>query len=128
MNPFEFVKSINEKTGNLLENNQDLEKSYTPFLVNRGLSFMADTVLAANEMNSAPFLDKRMQYDYLYASVRKRKRYAKWIKAEQDDLEDMIVEYYGVSRRKAAEYATMLTPEDVQFIKEKLNKGGTKKS
>ena len=128
MNPFEFVKSINEKTGNLLENNQDLEKAYTPFLVNRGLSFMADTVLAANEMNSAPFLDKRMQYDYLYASVRKRKRYAKWIKAEQDDLEDMIVEYYGVSRRKAAEYATMLTPEDVQFIKEKLNKGGTKKS
>ncbi len=128
MSPFEFVKSINEKTGNLLEDNQDLEKAYTPFLVNRGLSFTADTILAANEMNGAPFLDKRMQYDYLYATVRKRKRFAKWIKAEQDDLEDMIVEYYGVSRRKAAEYVTMLTPEDVQFIKEKLNKGGTKKS
>jgi hypothetical protein len=65
MNPFEFVKSINEKTGNLLEGNQDLEKAYTPFLVNRGLSFTADTLLAANEMNAAPFLDKRMQYDYL---------------------------------------------------------------
>jgi hypothetical protein len=128
MNPFEFVKSINEKTGNLLEGNQDLEKAYTPFLVNRGLSFTADTLLAANEMNAAPFLDKRMQYDYLYATVRKRKRFAKWIKAEQDDLEDMIVEYFGVSRRRATEYATMLTTEDVQNIKQKLNKGGTKKS
>jgi len=128
MSPFEFVKSINEKTGNLLEGNQDLEKAYAPFLVNRGLSFTADTLLAANEMNAAPFLDKRMQYDYLYATVRKRKRFAKWIKAEEDDLEDMIVEYFGVSRRRATEYATMLTTEDVQNIKQKLNKGGTKKS
>lgn len=128
MNPFEFVKSINEKTGNLLEGNQDLEKAYNPFLVNRGLSFTPDTILAANEMNATPFVDKRMQYDYLYLTVRKRKRYAKWIKAEQDDIEDMIVEYYGVSRRRAAEYAAMLTPEEVQEIKQKLYKGGTKRS
>jgi hypothetical protein len=40
----------------------------------------------------------------------------------------MIVEYFGVSRRRATEYATMLTTEDVQNIKQKLNKGGTKKS
>ena len=128
MNPFEFVKSINEKTGNLLEGNQDLEKAYNPFLVNRGLSFTPDTILAANEMNATPYVDKRMQYHYLYLTVRKRKRYAKWIKAEQDDIEDMIVEYYGVSRRRAAEYAAMLTPEEVQEIKQKLYKGGTKRS
>jgi hypothetical protein len=128
MNPFEFVKSINDKTGNMLEGNLELEKSYSPFLVNRGLSFTADTILAANEMNGVPFLDKRMQYDYLYGTVRKRKRFAKWIKAEQDENEDMIVEYFGVSRRRATEYAAMLTTEDVQFIRQKLNKGGIKKS
>ena len=62
MNPFEFVKSINEKTGNLIANDQDMERQYMPFLVNRGLSFTADTILAANEMNSVPFLDKKLQY------------------------------------------------------------------
>jgi len=128
MSPFEFVKSINEKTGNMLAGNEDLEKAYMPFLVNRGLSFTPDTILSANEMNAVPFLDKRLQYDYLYLTVRKKKRYAKWIKAEEDDLEDMIVKYYGVSRRRAAEYATMLSDEDVQEIKRKLYTGGTKKS
>ena len=77
MNPFEFVKSINEKTGHILADNGDLEKQYNAFLVNRGLSFTPDTILAANEMNVVPFLDKRMQYDYLYSTVRKKKRYSK---------------------------------------------------
>jgi hypothetical protein len=128
MNPFEFVKSINEKTGNILEQNSDLEKAYTPFLVNRGLSFTPDTILSANEMNAAPFLDKRMQYDYLYSTVRKKKRYAKWIKAEQDDLEDLVVEHFQVSRRRAAEYLALLTERDLQEIKERNNKGGIRKS
>lgn len=128
MNPFEFVKSINEKTGHILADNGDLEKQYNAFLVNRGLSFTPDTILAANEMNVVPFLDKRMQYDYLYSTVRKKKRYSKWIKAEQDEVEDLIVEYYGVSRRRASEYASLMTDKDVAEIKAKTNKGGTKKS
>jgi hypothetical protein len=128
MNPFEFVKSINEKTGHILADNGDLEKQYNAFLVNRGLSFTPDTILAANEMNVVPFLDKRMQYDYLYSTVRKKKRYSKWIKAEQDEIEDLIVEYYGVSRRRASEYASLMTDKDVAEIKAKTNKGGTKKS
>ena len=96
--------------------------------MNRGLSFTPDTILAANEMNVVPFLDKRMQYDYLYSTVRKKKRYSKWIKAEQDEIEDLIVEYYGVSRRRASEYASLMTDKDVAEIKAKTNKGGTKKS
>lgn len=128
MNPFEFVKSINEKTGNILGQNPDLEKAYTPFLVNRGLSFTPDTILAANEMNAAPFLDKRMQYDYLYSTVRKKKRYAKWIKAEQDDIEDLVVEHFQVSRRRAAEYVALLSERDLQEIKQKNNRGGIRKT
>jgi hypothetical protein len=128
MNPFEFVKSINEKTGNLIANDQDMERQYMPFLVNRGLSFTADTILAANEMNSVPFLDKKLQYDYLYSTVRKKKRYSKWIKAEQNELEDIIIEYYGVSRKRACEYLLMLQQQDIQEIKAKLNKGGIGKS
>lgn len=128
MNPFEFVKSINEKTGNLIAENPDLEKAYTPFLVNRGLSFTPDTILAANEMNASPFLDKRMQYDYLYSTVRKKKRYAKWIKAEQDDIEDLIIEYFQVSRRRATEYSALLTEKDLQEIRQKMNKGGIRKT
>lgn len=128
MNPFEFVKSINEKTGHILADNGDLERQYNAFLVNRGLSFTPDTILAANEMNAVPFLDKRLQYDYLYGIVKKKRRYSKWIKAEEDDIEDLIVEHYGVSRRRAMEYASMMTDQDVAEIKAKMNKGGARKS
>ena len=61
LSPFDFIKSINEKTENLMAVSPDVEKDYIPFVVNRGLSFSADTILYANEMNCLPFTERRMQ-------------------------------------------------------------------
>lgn len=110
LSPFDYLKSINEKTGNMMDISPDAERDYVPFVVNRGLSFSADTILYANEMNCKPLTDKRMQYDYLYHSVRKRRRYDKWIKPEEVDEEllNAIVLRYKVSRKRAVEYARML--------------------
>ena len=40
------------------------EKEYSPFMVNRALSYYRDTVLFANVMNQYPNLDKRLQYNF----------------------------------------------------------------
>lgn len=110
LSPFDYLKSINEKTGNMMDISPDAERDYVPFVVNRGLSFSADTILYANEMNCKPLTDRRMQYDYLYHSVRKRKRFDKWVKPEEMDEEllNAIVLRYKVSRKRAVEYARML--------------------
>ena len=128
MNPFDFVKSINDKTGNLIDRDPDTEKAYVPFIVNRAMSQFPDTVIAANTLNGLHFLDKKLQYDYLYHTVKKRKRFSKWVKPEWDEqAEIMVAEYYSVSRARAREYLSMMTEADKETLAFKTNTGGVKK-
>lgn len=124
LSPFDFVKAINEKTGNPMDTVPESERQYSPFIVNRSLSFSPDTVLYANEVNYRHFLDNRMQFDYLYHSVRRRKRFDKWIKSDEQDQEttQLIMDHYKVSRRKAIEYRRLLSEEQLTAIRN--SKGG----
>ena len=117
LTPFDFAKSINEKTDNLMAVQPETEKDYLPFLVNRALSFSQDTALYANAINQYPNTDKKLQYDYLFGSVRKRKRYDKWMKREDDELIPLISKVYQVSPRKAAEYLTMLPKQALEELR-----------
>lgn len=121
LSPFDFVKSINEKTEHLMKVQPETEKDYIPFMVNRALSFSPDAILYANAINTNWIVDKRMQYDYLYSSVRRRKRFDKWQKKEEVDERTLstIMEFYKVGPRRAAEYMSMLTEDQ----KETLRKG-----
>lgn len=119
LNPFDYIKSINEKTGNMMDISPDAERDYVPFVVNRGLSFSADTILYANEMNCKPLTDKRMQYDYLYSSVRKRRRYDKWVKPSEmdDELVEAVMLRYQVGRKRAMEYIRLLDDASLDALK-----------
>jgi trimethylamine:corrinoid methyltransferase-like protein len=105
--------------------NPETEREYVPFIVNRGLSFSSDTILYANEMNLNPNTDKRMQYDYLYNSVRRRKRYDKWMKQGEQDEEaiEAIMLVYKVSRKRAFEYLNIIPKEKLASILK--SRGGT---
>ena len=118
LSPFDFIKSINEKTGNLMEVSPETERDYTPFVVNRGMSFSSDTILYANEMNCLPFAERRMQYDYLYASVRRRKRFDKWLKPEggNEELVHAVMQRYGINRRRAEEYILLMGTETREAV------------
>ena len=89
------------------------------------MGFAADTVIPGNEMNARPHIDNKMQYDFLCGVVRKSKRYSKWIKSEEENLE-AVQEYFGYSFNKAKEALRILTSEDIEKIKVKLtrSKGG----
>ena len=100
------------------------EKSYSPFLTNRALSYHNDTVAIANEMNTNHFLDKRLQYEFLLNIIRPKKRYAKWSKKEKGGEVDLIKEYYKYNDIKARQALTILTKEQISAIRNKLEKGG----
>jgi hypothetical protein len=125
LSPFDYIKSINEKTGNMMEISPDAERDYVPFVVNRGLSFSPDTILYANEMNCMPMTDRRMQYDYLYHSIRKRKRYDKWVKPEEvnEDILQAVMVAYKVGRKRAIEYIRLLPKERLDALL--ASRGGT---
>ena len=100
MNPFEYLNSINNTKKDIMIDDI-AEKGYNSFMVNRGLSYFADTVVIANEMNRNHHLDARMAYDFLINIVRKRKRFSKWIKPETVSDVEVVKEYYGYSNEKA---------------------------
>jgi hypothetical protein len=103
------------------------EKKYSPFIVNRGLSFFMDTIFQVNELNRNHHLDSRLQFDYLLNSVRKKKRYSKWLKPEKLQDLDVVKEYYGFSNEKAKDALSTLSEDQLAFIKDKLNQGGVEK-
>jgi hypothetical protein len=77
----DYLNAINYTKEPLLDTeDESVEKGYTPFVVNRCLSYFIDTILYANEMNLRPETDKKMQFDYLQRTIRKNKRYSKWLK------------------------------------------------
>jgi len=102
------------------------EKDYVPFIVNRGLGYFADTVLLANEMNVNCNLDNKMQYDFLRSTVKKRKRFSKWLKADEDKKIEIICEYFGYSRTVAKSVVDLFDDISIKDLEKRLNKGGAK--
>lgn len=123
MNPFEFVNAICDSKEQLIVDEVS-EKSYNPFMVNRSLSYHYDTVLLANEMNQRAFLDKKLQFDFLINTVRKKKRFAKWKKPESSDDLEVVKEYYGYSNEKARTVLPLLNSDQMGQLKQRIFKGG----
>jgi len=121
--PFDFLNSINSTKVNLLDKDPENINQYNSFLVNRSLSYFPDTVLISNEMNRLHHIDARLQHDFLINIVRKKKRFSKWDKPQSTDIE-CIKEYYGYSDSKAKQIIGLLTSEQLQELKNKVNKGG----
>jgi len=129
LTPFSFVNEINiGKRDIMRDQNGDhsdlLEKVYNPYITNRSLSYFNDTVLHANEMNKNHHIDSRLQNSYLINTIRKRKRFSKWIKAtELDDLEAVKL-CYQYSNEKARQVLTLLSNEQIAELKQRVYKGG----
>ena len=80
----DYLNSINFTKKDLMKSeDKDWVKKYPAFIVNKCLSYHYDTLIAANEMNGYHFLPNNMQYHFLLNIVRKKKRFAKWMKAEK---------------------------------------------
>ena len=125
----EYLNAINYTKENLLDTeDESVEKGYTPFVVNRCLSYFIDTVLYVNEMNRLPHTDKRMQFDYLRTSIRKNKRDSKWLKRESEENLELVKEFYGYSDSKAREILDIITDDDIVWMKQMLDTGGMGKS
>ena len=98
-------------------------RDYSPYLINKALSYFPDTILQANQMNLASFIDIQAQYDYLFYAVRKRKRYSKWYKGHTSNMISILRDVLGCSQREAEVYLSMLSKEDVKKLKKVY--GGT---
>ena len=118
----DWLNSINFTKEDLTE---DI-KSYPPYIINRCLSGHIDCVLFANEMNMHHQLDKDMQYSFYLNSLRKKKRFSPWLRKDKVKDLECVKQYYGYSNEKASQALKILNKEQLDFIKQRLEIGGTK--
>ena len=123
MSPFDFVNAISQSKKDLMED-PAVERLYQPFLVNKALSYFPDTVMYANEMNRRHLTHSKLQFQFFLNTVRPARRFAKWVKKQEDDDLAAVMEYYGYSPEKAKSALSILSSDQLITIKEKLEKGG----
>jgi hypothetical protein len=122
----DWLNSINQTKIDLTTENPDALKEYSPYIINRCLSGHIDCVLFANEMNMHHHLDKDMQYSFYLNSLRKKKRFSPWLRKDKIKDLECIKSYYGYSNEKASQALKILSKEQINFIKQRLEIGGTK--
>ena len=121
----DYLKAVNHTKERLLDNeDEEWERKYPPFIVNKCVAPFPDTVMLVNEINQLPHLDKKLQFDFLINSLRPRKRYTPWMKAMKLENLEYVKEYYGYNNEKAKAARDILTDDQISAIKRKLYKGG----
>jgi hypothetical protein len=122
-----YLTAINYSKEKLLDtDDREWERKYPPFIINKGLSYFSDTVMYANEMNRLHHVSKHMQFSFFLNSIKSRKRFSKWLKSSKMKDLDVVKQHFGYSNKKAQEAISLLTKEKIDYIKERLYKGGKK--
>lgn len=120
----EWLNSINDTKEDLITD-PSTGKTFPVFVVVRTMSYFPDTLFYANEINQYPSASSRMVYHYLLHSVRRRKRFSKWFKAEKEERISRIQAVCQVSRSKAVEITETLTSEELDQFMAHMDEGGT---
>lgn len=111
----------------------EIDSDYSQWRTNSVLSNYRETILYANEMNCHYGVTDQMHYDYLYNSIRKKRMIGiketekeKKARKQKEELQALVSDYYKYNVVRTKEVLKILTAEQINFIKNKNNKGGVK--
>lgn len=122
------IGSINDKRHNIYDENPEEEKNYNPFIVNKAFAYGIDTIFYAQYLNTAYDLPNKLQYDFYYYGLDRKKRFNKWPKKKaNDEYVEAIQKYFKVNKRVATTYSQILSENDcdkiLKIIMENENNG-----
>ena len=121
----DWLNSINlNKQDITAEDPQQITK-YAPFIFNKCMSAHLDCIMFVKEMNLNAHLAKDLQYQFYLNSIRKRKRFSPWLRKDKIKNLDVVKSYYGYSNEKAIQALKILTKEQLDYIKKRIDVGGT---
>lgn len=117
---FDILNSINYSKNFVL--NEETNKYYVKYMINKGLSMGKDTIFYANEMNRYPNVSNIMHHDFLNGIIRKSKRFNKWLKSEKNDDINMVKFFMKCSTKKAKETLSLLKEEQLEVLRVRFDK------
>ena len=123
----DYLNAINLSKQRLMDSDdEDWEKKYAPYIINKCLAPFNDTIMLVNEINQRHHLDSKLQFDFFLNSIRTRKRFSPWMKSDKVEDIEYVKEFYGYGDEKAKSALDILNYEQITAIKDSLNKGGKK--
>ena len=126
MGLFDLINKISHSKDVSDVTDKDIDVDYVPFVVNKTLSYHPDSLIYANEMNQRQHVDKQLQFQFYLNSLRPRKRFAKWVKAEKVDNLEAVKLSFNYSNEKALQIIDLLSDEQInEIIKDRT--GGVEK-
>ena len=122
-NPFEYAKDL--MTKNECDDTVIERKDYSKYIINHALSFHSDLIFYSNFVNEYPDIDNKCHYDFLHGSIPKKNRgFKPWLKAKKVENMEIVKEYFKYSNSKAFQALAILSEENLQFMRKRLDKGG----
>ena len=121
----DWLNSINLTKQDITVDDPQIIKKYAPFIINKCMSAHLDCIMFANEMNLQSHLAKDLQYQFYLNSIRKKKRFSPWLRKDKIKNLDIVKSYYGYSNEKAIQALKILTKEQLNYIKAKIDVVGT---
>lgn len=89
--PFDFVNDISLDKRYLYE--EPASRNFKPFLINKALSAFPDCLQAVVFLNENHGLSEKMQHDFLFYGLPKRKRFKRdgWLKKSEAEKRELTV-------------------------------------
>lgn len=125
MNFSEAITSVTWDKQNLIRSedgiiNESEAKSFPSFVIQRALSYHAETVFYAAHlsglMNKRNRMSNAMAYEFLLYALPKGKRFAKMVKSKNLEIIEVIMEMQKCSPRKAKDILKLLTQDQIDSL------------
>lgn len=123
MTPFDFLKLVHNKKVNWDDLNEDEQKAWNTFIINRALSFTSDYLDIVNKIQ--PYTGGQLTpaeiFKYYQSMLPSNFRFQKWIKGNKTkpfnpDMVEIISSYLECSRKQAEDYLNILEKKEIKQL------------
>jgi len=120
MTPFDFLKLVHNKQIRWEDLNEDEQKTYNTFIINKALSFNSDYLDIVNKIQHYTPRPKE-SFKYYQNMTNNKFRYNKWIKGTKTSkynkgLVEVISVYLECSNKQAEDYLNILDKKEIKAL------------
>jgi len=123
---FDYIKRLTAKKP-IDETQDEFEKGYSPYMINRFFACDKKLLMLAKEMNRNG-ISKQMHFDFMDTIVPKSNKFIKYNLKKEKELKEIvyIANFFEVNIQHAKEYSKLISKEHMKEIKNFFEKRGLK--
>jgi len=120
MTPFDFLKLVHDKKVKWEDLNEDEQKAYNTFIINKALSFNSNYLDVVNKIQHYTPTSKE-SFKYYQSMTTNKFRFNKWIKGQKTKsfnphLIAIVSAHLECSRKQAEDYLNILEKKETKLL------------